>query len=76
MDDLVSQDIILTAGKDREERHILIVNGCNFPDPKLFNYDDFLDALFARLDSYVTRDYVIVFFTAPMPHMPKVGKSA
>jgi hypothetical protein len=43
MDDLVSHDVILTAGKDREDRHILVVNGCRFPDPKAFNYEDFLE---------------------------------
>jgi hypothetical protein len=38
----LANQIIVTAGKDREDRLILVCNGCYFPDPKDVNYDDLL----------------------------------
>lgn len=43
LDDLVTREVIVTAGKDREDRHILVVNACRFPDPADSNYEDFLE---------------------------------
>lgn len=39
------EQIIVTAGRDREDRYILIVNGCYFPDPKENDYNEFLKYL-------------------------------
>lgn len=49
MSDLANR-IIVTAGKDREDRLILVANGCYFPDSKNVDYDELLKYLRALDD--------------------------
>jgi hypothetical protein len=39
LEEMVKHDIIITAGRDREDRYIIVVNGCNFPNHKECDYD-------------------------------------
>ena len=75
-------------GVDFSNRPIIYANGCDFPSPNNVNYDLLLECVtnvhllyfnlifrscLAILDRYANRDYVVVFYSAPMEHRPSVS---
>eukprot|EP00158_Paraphelidium_tribonemae_P003250 Partr_v1_DN25991_c0_g1_i3_m68768 putative rho GTPase activating protein len=49
---------------------MLVISSCNFPNPKTYDYDDILERIMKKLETFVENDYIIVLFTAGGDHKP------
>ncbi|KAI8376306.1 Rho GTPase activation protein [Radiomyces spectabilis] len=67
---IAALNILYEAGLDENNRPIVVLSACKFPDPDVVDYDLILDYLMQRLDHFVENDYVLVFFSSPALYRP------